>query len=241
MPALNPQNFTCGSGNNKLVRGSSRKTWSSNKPLIARLIFSELIQTSNPALSVLPAVYRSPAGQAGFIAALAIQVDILLASFGLPPAGLVIVKLMVNELGAQNMVDAIEQGSSGFMAPKSNNLYTFKNDVLNIPSGEYAEGSVWRSSGVTYILEQKNQWIGFADWIGFVPNLSWLGEWIEYDCNSNSILNPAAVLPKESLPPGTFTPIEPGSSAPGTTQTTTTGGGITPFVIAAILAKVLLF
>ena len=231
-------------GDNRLVSGTQRKSWNSNARLISKLIFAEVIQTASPSLAVLPAVYRVgltisvAAGENAFWAGLSPQIDIFLLGLGLPPAGIAISKFLINNIGVPDMVNGIESGSSGFMAPKPGYLFALKEKDLNIPSGEFSIGSVWRSGGATYILEAKSQWFPNSDilsaenidFIGFVPNFSWLGTWYPY----SGPIGPSSSSPSTSRAPG-------GSLLPPSDELINgedkKSFGLAPLVIAGILAK----
>ena len=190
---------TLAAGDNKLVSGTARKTWNSNKKLIAKLIFTELISNFNPPLALAVGVYRT-LGSKKFIQALTVIINVPLYAAGFPGLDDDDVTNIVDDLGGPSKVaDAIEQVNTGFQKPQSGYLYAFKQKELNIPSGEYTRGAIWRSNNQLYILENSREWISNVDWIAGVPNLSWLGDWFVYDSNANSF-NPMSASPSDLNP-----------------------------------------
>ena len=199
---------TISGGNNQLVSGTARNTWNSNKRLIAKLIMSEIIQNMNPLYAALPAVYNT-LGSERFVKGLATTINIPLLLLGYPPLSETTINEVVNNLGgAAKVAQAIEEVNSGFQAPNLGYLYSFKQDELNIPSGEYTIGSIWNSDNQAYILQPSREWISSVDWIAGVPNLSWLGDWHEYDTVTSSFdefaVKGAQIEPSyyEETPPG---------------------------------------
>ena len=194
MAVVNIQGPTLAAGNNKLVSGTARKTWNSNKKLIAKLIFTELISNFNPPLALAVGVYRT-LGSKKFIQALTVIINVPLYAAGFRGLDDDDVGDIVDDLGgAAKVADAIEQVNTGFQKPQSGYLYAFKQKELNIPSGEYTRGAIWRSNNQLYILDDSREWISNVDWIAGVPNLSWLGDWFVYDSNANSF-NPMSARP----------------------------------------------
>jgi hypothetical protein len=174
------------SGDNRLVSGTKKKTWNKNFPLIARFVLAEFIQNFSPATGALVGVYNT-VGEEAFITGVTVQINIALVANGKPPLTEKEVKDFMNSVGGiDKVVNALEQGSTLFLAPANDYLYTFKNSTLNIPAGEYSEGAIWRSDGQTYILQPSREWIASVDWIAGVPNLSWLGDWYEFDETDSS-------------------------------------------------------
>ena len=230
------------SGDNRLVRGTKRKSLTNIK-IICKLFFSEFFQNMSPTLAVLPQVYNF-GGDVALKAALAPQIDIFLLGFGLPPGGIIIANSLVNNLGGQAIADGIASGSSGWLAPKSGYFYAFENDTLNIPAGEYSINAVWRSAGETFVLAQKTQWLEQVDWIGFVPNLSWLGDWHTYSDTGSSGPSPhdqIVVGSELAVPDISFTDDIDIDDDGGNGNGNGNGNGLAPLMIAAVLAKLLLF
>ena len=196
---LQPGSAGLSSGDNKLVRGSAKKTYSNNSTIIAALLFSEIVEMGLPGLGAIPAAYRI-GGKAGLISALAIQIELIFITFPTPPAvtGVVAATTIVNKFGADEVAAAIDNASTAGIGPDSGYLYILKDNDLNIPAGQYSKDAVWRSAGVNYAVNQKSQWAENIDWLYMVPNLSWLGEWIEYT-GGESLLDQ---LDREQLPPG---------------------------------------
>lgn len=173
-------------GDNRLVSGDNKKTWNKNFPLIARFVLAEFIQNFSPATASLVGIYNA-FGDEAFITAAAVQINIALVASGKPPLTEKQIKDFMNSVGGiDKVVNALEQGSTLFIAPANDYLYTFKNTTLNIPAGEYSDGAIWRADGQTYILQPSREWIASVDWIAGVPNLSWLGDWYEFDETDSS-------------------------------------------------------
>ncbi len=211
-----------GTGDNQLIFGTARKTYDNNKTIIARLVLSEVIQGGLPGLGAIPAAYNlAPARveKEVLIAGLSALIEIIFLEFPTPPVitPLVLATTIVNTIGAKEVIEAIENVSTVGIGPRPGNMFAFKNDPLNIPAGEYSEGAIWRSAGQEYILSSTREWLYTVDWLPGIPNLSWLGDWFEYDTIAHSFDQFAAVAGEydldfvdrypdsESPPPGTTT------------------------------------
>jgi len=189
MPVQTP---TLETGDNQLIFGTARKTYPNNQTIIARLVLSEIIQGGLPMLGAIPAAYKlAPprAKKTTLIAGLAAIIEIIFLEFPTPPVitPLVLASAIVKKIGAQEIIDAIENVSTVGIGPRPGNLLVFQNDPLGIPAGEYSKSSIWRSANQEYIVESTQEWLYAVDWMPGVPNLSWLGDWFEYDVIDRSV------------------------------------------------------
>ena len=153
-----------------IVRGTARKTYSNNKPIIAALLIAEVIELGTPGLGAIPVAYNLvPGGFAGkkafLIAQLAAVLEVFWLSFPNPPVvtSLAAATYIVNRFGADKVVDSIDRASSRDFRPDNGFLYCFENDTLGISAGIYSVDAVFRASNnATYKFEPTREWVGAA-------------------------------------------------------------------------------
>ena len=165
-----------------LISGTAYKTYTSNRPIIAALLFSEVIQSGLPALGAIPAAYDiapAAAKKALLITMLAAVIEVVFLALPTPPvvgsvaAATAIVKLV----GEEEVIEAIRTSSTLGIGPETGYLYVFKDDTLGIPAGQYSINSISSISSESFLLQESGDWLQYVDWIAGIPNLSWVGKW----------------------------------------------------------------
>ena len=184
-----------------IVRGNAKKTYSSNLPIISALLLSEIIQQGLPGLGAIPVAYRLvPGGQAAkkayLISAVATVLEYLWVAFPNPPvitSGAAAIAI-VQHFGQDVVVEAIDNSSTAGLGPDSGYLYVLENKTLDISAGQYSIDSVYRiPNGETFINQPTRENFDYIDWFPGIPNLSWLGDWFEYDDVTSSVGNNAII------------------------------------------------
>jgi len=184
-----------------IVRGNAKKTYSSNLPIISALLLSEIIQQGLPGLGAIPVAYRLvPTGQAAkkayLITAVATVLEYLWVAFPNPPiiTSLAAATAIVSHFGQDVVVEAIDNSSTAGLGPDSGYLYVLENKTLDISAGQYSIESVYRiPNGETFINQPTRENFDYIDWFPGIPNLSWLGDWFEYDDITSSVGNNAII------------------------------------------------
>jgi hypothetical protein len=225
-----------------LIVGTRFKTYNNNFPIIAALLLSEIVQQGLPLLGAIPAGYNLVPSQSGkkayLITALTGVLEVMFVAFPQPPvvtaAGAATV--IVNEFGAQKVVDAIDTASTAGIGPQPGYLYVLENDTLGISAGQYSIGSVYRSSTTsgnnqTFIMQPSFEWFQHVDWLPMVPNLSWVGDWFLYEATHNTWDQTAVLDPREEYI--LFDPL-PGTVSAGNNESSTSSNkmNIAPIALA---------
>ncbi len=208
-----------------LKSGNRQKPYK-DRGIYSRLILGEIFEgIGGWSLTGLAALYnRGGKSEDLAIKALKVAVKIL----GIPDEA---VEEMADEFGGFDKLFAAADdiGTLG-MVPDDDTLYIFDDDELNISAGQYSTDSIYQIQNKFYKIQPKREWIGNVDWISGIPNLSWLGEWIETD--KPAVENPLSV---DHIQPGDF--IEIGSSEgslEGSSEGSSKGFNIAPVILSGL-------
>lgn len=165
-----------------LVSGTVYKTYTSNRPIIAALLFSEVIQSGLPALGAIPAAYDiapAAAKKALLITMLSAVIEVVFLALPTPPVvgSVAAAAAIVQFIGEEEVVEAIRTSSTLGIGPETGYFYVFKDDSLGIPAGQYSINSISSISSESFLLQESGEWFQYVDWISGIPNLSWVAKW----------------------------------------------------------------
>ena len=165
-----------------LVSGSAYKTYTSNRPIIAALLFAEVVQKGLPGLGAIPVAYDiAPAAgkKALLITMLAAVIEVVFLALPTPPivGSVAAAAAIVKFIGEEKVVEAIRTSSTLGIGPETGYFYVFKDSSLGIPAGQYSINSISKVSNESFLLQESKGWFQYVDWLAGIPNFSWVARW----------------------------------------------------------------